>query len=451
MSHYQSGGLTPESRTHATFVGAGPAGLAPLVWAARTGALKRLAEQGLIVVERTAAIGSGSLGQHAIGSDTLADTFLECLGDGAELRLQALKKHEATKAVAAFTGRAAPLPVVGRFLQVLGDAMREILTSHGVQILTGHTAVVSRSIVDGGWCTSLTNTEGRHRKIVSTNLVLATGAAQDLETIGGKRIGNFPLLPALAGKFMLSGDALSSGGAALIAERLANLPAPTVAVVGGSHSAVTCANLLMNMGLPFGENSISLLHRRSLPLFYSSVEAAGLDCYAEFTQDDVCPLTGRLFRLAGFRLEARTLVRRALAVGDAEPEPRLRLHRLAASGDDEEAWRILRGADLVIAALGYRPRALELQDIYGEQLILAAHTLPGAPLVDRHCRVLDQRRRPIAGLFGIGLAAGFVPSGDLGGEPSFVGQANGLWLWQNGIGRMIVRSLLQPEVTDVAA
>ena len=441
----------PKFRPIATFVGAGPAGLAPLVWAARTGALKLLAEQGLVVVERTAAIGSGSLGEHAIGSDTLADTFLECLSDGAELRLQALRRHEATNAIAAFTGRAAPLPIVGRFLQVLGNTMREILTDHGVQILTGHTAVSSRRISDGGWSTRIINKEGQDRDVVSTNLILATGATQELESLGGKRIGNVPLLPALTGKIMLSGEALSCGGAAMIAARLAHLPAPTVAVVGGSHSAVTCANLLMNLGLPFGENSITLLHRRALPLFYPSGEAANLDCYAEFTQDDVCPLTGRLFRLAGFRLEARTLVRRALGVGDAEPEPRLRLHRLAASGEDEEAWRVMNGSDLVIAALGYRPRALDVRNTHGEQIVLAAHTLPGAPLVDRYCRVLDQQLRPIAGLFGIGLAAGFVPSGDLGGEPSFVGQANGLWLWQNGIGAMIVRSLLQPEATDVAA
>ena len=30
----------------------------------------------------------------------------------------------------------------------------------------------------------------------------------------------------------------------------------------------------------------------------------------------------------------------------------------------------------------------------------------------------------------IGLAAGFVPHGKFGGEPSFGGQPNGLWLWQ---------------------
>ena len=56
--------------------------------------------------------------------------------------------------------------------------------------------------------------------------------------------------------------------------------------------------------------------------------------------------------------------------------------------------------------------------------------------------VLDAQDRPISGAFGIGLAAGFVPWGDMGGEPSFRGQANGLWQWQNPVGQMIIEQVL---------
>ena len=72
-------------------------------------------------------------------------------------------------------------------------------------------------------------------------------------------------------------------------------------------------------------------------------------------------------------------------------------------------------------------------------------------MVDRHCRILDASGAAIPGLFGIGLAAGFVPWGRLGGEASFRGQANGLWLWQNDVGQMIVDQLLEPEARAVAA
>ncbi len=64
--------------------------------------------------------------------------------------------------------------------------------------------------------------------------------------------------------------------------------------------------------------------------------------------------------------------------------------------------------------------------------------------MDNHCRVLDASGNPIPNLFAIGLAAGFVPYGKLGGEPSFRGQANGLWLWQNDVGAMIADAILSP-------
>jgi hypothetical protein len=53
-------------------------------------------------------------------------------------------------------------------------------------------------------------------------------------------------------------------------------------------------------------------------------------------------------------------------------------------------------------------------------------------------------------VFGIGLASGHVPDGGLGGEASFSGKANGLWLWQNDIGQMIVDQLLGMPAQAVA-
>ena len=71
-------------------------------------------------------------------------------------------------------------------------------------------------------------------------------------------------------------------------------------------------------------------------------------------------------------------------------------------------------------------------------------------MVDRHCRVCDASGAPIGGLYGIGLAAGFVPWGALGGEASFRGQANGLWQWQNDVGLMIVDQILGERAQAVA-
>jgi hypothetical protein len=131
-------------------------------------------------------------------------------------------------------------------------------------------------------------------------------------------------------------------------------------------------------------------------------------------------------------------------IGGRAPEPRLHLHQLGV--DDASSVALLDEADLVIAAFGYRPRALPIFDCAGRRIPLLAETGPKARLIDGHCRVLDADGNPIPHTFAIGLAAGFVPHGKLGGEPSFMGQANGLWLWQSDVGGMIVDAILDSSV-----
>jgi UDP-N-acetylglucosamine 2-epimerase (non-hydrolysing) len=413
-----------------------------LVWAARHGVLAQLAAHGIAIVERGFEIGAGALCEYAVGSDTLAETFLECLEQGAEPRLGALKNHEVSVRLAAYAGGPAPLPVVAAFVAVLGRTMQEILLSCGAIVLIAHEAVQSRKSLDGKWCTTIIGPGGQTQDIVSERLVLATGAEQRIDDIAAERIDGRTLMPALADRIMLSGEALAHGGAKRIATRLAGCADPKVAIIGGSHSALACANLLLgkDTGIAFSKGAVSLLHRRPLRIFYPSVEAALTDGYTDFNLDDVCPRTHRLYRLGGFRLEARELAKQVLGIGGATPEPRLRLCSLTGAGGHLEATQILDEADLVIAALGYRPRGLRLLDSDGQPILLAANAARGAALVNNACRVVDQSQNPISGVFALGLAAGFVPKGPLGGEPSFVGQTNGLWLWQNDIGAMIIQS-----------
>jgi cation diffusion facilitator CzcD-associated flavoprotein CzcO len=437
------------SMINATFIGGGPAGLAPLVWAARQGALRRLAAEGLVVIERGQKIGAGTIGRYAIGSDTLAETFLECLEDSAELSLGALREHPATLAVAAYRGGSVPLPLAANFLETLGEAMSGAILSAGGRILTNCEAVRSRRRADGDWQTTLRTTTGEHH-IVSRNLVLATGAEQSCDPLYARPVAGEALLPRFADKLMLSGEVLAAGGAAEVAKRLGGIAAPQVAIVGGSHSALAVTNVLLNRcrQVDFAPGAITLMHRRPLRIFYPSADAAVADGYTDFEANDICPVSHRLFRLAGFRLEARELVMRALGIGCRPPEPRLRLHHLHGSTAQVVARRVLEHADLVIAALGYRPNALPIFDMNGRAMLLAEAP---SPLVDRDCRVLDINGLPIPRLLGIGLAAGFIPSGALGGEPSFRGQTNGIWLWQNGVGAMIFAALLDGKIDHVAA
>ncbi len=421
-------------------VGGGPAGTALLTAAAKRGRLAELA-RGMVLVERDGHVGGGRLGRYAISSDSTAETFLTAVKDNPHPELAALTDHPAGRAVAVHAGGlGVPLATVGPLLRETGERLAALAQANGAMVLTGTEALGAQRGPDGIWTLKLKQATGAVVEQRARALVIATGGRQPLDRLATQIVAGERLADLAANRLIQSDEVLTSGGYANVADLLSTRRSPRIAVVGGSTSALTTVALLLKgqPALPLGAGAITLLHRRPLRPFYPSAEAALAEGFTDWGPDDVCPVSGFVYRLAGFRLEARELVLRMLGIDGRAPDPRVALHRL--HDDDEAARRILRDADLVIAALGYRPVALPLTDPSGRRLDLAADT--GAPMVDRHCRVVDVAGQPVPDLYGIGLAAGFVPWGRLGGEASFAGQANGLWLWQNDVGMMIVDQLL---------
>ncbi|WEK43778.1 MAG: DegT/DnrJ/EryC1/StrS family aminotransferase [Candidatus Sphingomonas colombiensis] len=422
-------------------VGGGPAGTALLTAASKQGLLAALSP-GLVLVERDLAIGGGQLGRYAITSDSTAQTFLTAVTDNHYPEIAALAEHPAACAVGSYRDAlGVPLAEVGPLLRATGDRLHHLVTENGGTILTGHEVIAIRRDGDGLWRARLREVAtGAEHERVARNVVIATGGHQPLDRLVGQRVAGASLPELARHRLVQSDDVLTVGGFEKVADLLGNTRAPRIAVIGGSTSALATVALLLKRqpALPLGAGAITLLHRRPLRPFYHSIEAAEAEGFDDFGPGDICPVSGFVYRLAGFRLEARELVLRMLRVDGREPDPRVTLHRI---GDDEaRAREVIASADLAIAALGYRPRALPIEQIDGTSLALAADD--GRPMVDRHCRVLDAGGVAVPGLYGIGLAAGFVPWGRLGGEASFVGQANGLWLWQNDVGMMIVEQLL---------
>lgn len=421
-------------------VGGGPAGTALLTAAAKHGRLAELA-RGLLLIERDDHVGGGRLGNYAITSDSTAETFLSAVRGNAHPELAALAEHPAGRAVAAHRGGlGVPLARVGLLLRETGERLAALARANGATVLTGTEALGATRGQDGVWTLRLRRADGAITERRARAVVIATGGRQPADRLATQIVAGERLADLAAGRLIQSDEVLAAGGYAAIAALLARTRSPRIAVVGGSTSALTTIALLLKSqpSLPLGAGAITLMHRRPLRPFYPSAEAARAEGFTDWGPDDVCPVSGFVYRLAGFRLEARELVLRMLGVDGRTPDPRVALHRLREN--DGTARAILRDADLVVAALGYRPVALPLTEAGGDPIVLAADH--DAPMVDRHCRVVGANGTAIPALYGIGLAAGFVPWGRLGGEASFAGQANGLWLWQNDVGMMIVDQLL---------
>jgi len=429
--------------THsALVVGGGPAGTALLTAATKQDRLGELARAGLAIVERDAVLGRGAIGNYAITSDSTAETFLTAVKDNAHGEIAALADHLSGQEIALYKGGKMGVPLARStpFLEATGAKLGEIVAGNGGIVATRSEVIDARRTADGIWSARVRNlVTGEERAMRTASIVIATGGYQAREHIAAEEVAGAKLGDLAGDKLVLGDDFLALGGVERLRERIAKTPAPRIAIVGGSTSAMAAAALILKAApaLPLGAGALALYHRRPLRPFYHSVEAAWEDGFHDFTPDDVCPVTGFVYRLAGFRLEARELVLRMLGVGGRAPDPRMALRLI-----DADARAEIARADVVIGALGYRPRALPLFDVDGSPIALMADN-PGRPrLVDQQCRVMDAEGRPVPGVYGIGLASGHVPDGKLGGESSFSGKANGLWLWQNDIGLMIVEQLL---------
>ena len=432
-------------------VGGGPAATAMLTAATKRGQLGALAASGLVMVERDAVVGGGRLGRYAITSDSTAQTFLTAVKDNPYPQIAALADGPAARVVMSHADQlGVPLVEVGPLLRATGDRLADIVRNNGGAVLTGHEVLGATRIGADLWTVQMRRlSDGATFDQPTRSIVIATGGHQPIDRLATQRVAGERLADLATDRLIQSDSVLTVGGFEMVADLLSKQRAPRIAVVGGSTSALTTLALLLKgrPAVPLGAGAITLLHRRPLRPFYHSVEAAHAEGFTDFGPDDICPVSGFVYRLAGFRLEARDLVVRMLGIDGRAPDPRVTLHRIA--GDDDAVARShIANADLVIAALGYRPYALPLSLPDGTPIALAAQD--GRPMVDRHCRVLDASDIPLPGVYGIGLAAGFVPWGALGGEASFSGQANGLWLWQNDVGQMIVDQILHDGVRAVA-
>jgi len=425
--------------TSTLILGAGPGGTGLLVCAAQRGELSALLDRGLVVVERGERMGAGTLGRYDLNSDSLATSFVEFLESKPAGRLFGdVAQWPVTRELIRRRETHVPLSDVAEFLGGVGDALQRELERHPLSRFLAHT--LARSVLlrgDGSAEVELCGADdGATRpSITADSVVLALGARQELEDVLTERVAGLDLA-RLADRIELTDPLLSRGGVERLRERIER-GARRVVIVGGAHSAFSVAWMLTER-LPAGlfeDGSVVLLHRSRLRIFYRTPQEALEDGYGEFTDDDICPRTGRVHRLGGLRGDGRALWRRA--TGRVAPgECRVRIEPIVGSDEGRRrARRLLEQADVVVPAFGYRPRVVPLLDEGRRRLRLLSDN--GGPLVGADARVLLEDGRSLPGLFGIGMGSGFVPPG----ESSFHGQTNGVWLYHNVFGRRVLEGL----------
>lgn len=412
-------------------LGAGPAGTGALVHAAKAGLLRDWLDRGLALVEAGDQMG-GAIGQYSLNADTIAGTFLECLeGGDPESPLLRLRAATVTRLLQSNRAGLPPLPVVGRFMRQLGETLADTMACHRRSRFMPRTRVRSVHLHrDGGVRVELLVGGGRLEWLRAGSAVMALGG-RPIDGLSSIPLDGELTLSRWMGK-LLPANALLRQGGAVLAQRAVRGGEARVVVLGGSHSALSAAWLLLErFRLPIPAGGLHILHRATPRLFYPSRADAQADGYP-FAEADVCPATGRVNRLGGLRGDGRDLCRRLLGVGGGAVERRAVIRPLA-SLPRAELISLLDRADLVVPAFGYRMATVPIFGPDGRLVPLAR----SGPVVDADCRLRLLDGGVLPNVLGVGLGSGFRPWGELAGEASFQGQQNSLWLYQNGLGRMI--------------
>jgi hypothetical protein len=432
-------------------VGGGPGGLGPLIWAAQHGLLANWLDQGITIVDRQERLGGG-LGRYAINSDSLGGSYLEFL-DAPALPdcLRCLHEDPVTHEMTQYRDGFPPLPLVDRFMRRIGMAIETMMAGWPTAVFHRRTEARALQLRPDGLVTAETVLiDGSRRILTARSAVIALG--------GRQRSGEQALLPGLtlsecqARHVMPSDRLLTHAGLDEAAHLLATAGRRRIVVLGGSHSAYAVAWALLRLPAAgrLAPGQIVIIQRRPPPVFYPNRDDAEADLYP-VSEGDICPRTQRVNRLGGLRGNGRDIWRQIAHRPQTMPEPRVvsqPLQQFSAA-----ALRLaIEEAALVIPAFGYHAATLPIFDPEGRRLELSADDNRAS--VDDDCRILLADGRALPNVFGIGLGSGYRPSGSMGGEPNFEGQANSLWLYQNDIGAVIYRAIqarLHEKASAIAA
>ncbi|MFZ4521048.1 MAG: FAD-dependent oxidoreductase [Bacteroidales bacterium] len=425
-------------------IGGGPAGTGLLLKALKDGPGSKLFQLRIALIEKSDHLIKGVLTDYKINSDTLSDVFLECLEGAAGSFLDFGNLKEEIETIQRFKGRAIPLNDIETYYNKLGKLVKETLTQMNFCdffMNSGAEKIVMKE--DGTYQVFLS---GSGPVINTRQVVMATGGIPNANCGNAEFFAGKIPLSHFAAKSIHSDHLMRHGIPPNLKTGL--VKNPKVVILGGSHGGFSSAHILLNSGekVGFSASGIKIWSTTLPKIYFSSKEEAAEHGYNDFTADDICPVTGRVFRLAGLRMDGRQLYMQMVGLNGYTPEERVRLNVF--DDQENELLNDLSEAGLVILAFGYRFNMLPLFDKYNHPVKFAGTTTDH--WVNEQCEMVDDNGAAIPGLFAMGLATGFIPSGVLGGEPSFTGQTNGIWYYQNILAEQIINQLQGENITDRA-
>ncbi len=429
--------------------GFGPAGCGFLLHAIKTKSIERLVDQGLVIIDRQATPGAGKVGRYQLTGNSLSRAFLDCIDDPdvAWLFDDLNATNQSIKQLRELEFDAPPLDIVGEFLTAIAKRTVDYLVErHGIPFLFETDLDRIERDDSGSYTLHLRNRRADNIFTVSaSNVVCALGGRQVKKTVEKTEIEPGITLGETTNHLMVSDEFLMMDDEAVRAViPMSENPSADIVVVGGSHSAISTVDRLCQALAPVGLKKLTMFHASPLRLYYASTDEAHEDNYPFLDPEDICPMSQRVNRFGGLRYRSLDVAKSILKTGRM-PEHDVEINWLPLkSANPKTITGMLNDAPAVIACMGYQANLPPI--VNSKNIDIPVCNWPRGVEVDEAGRIMTVFQGPMQGMFAIGIGSTLLRRSDaIGGEPSFRGSADGVWLYHNHGGSVVLSALNSQE------
>ncbi|WP_271730046.1 FAD-dependent oxidoreductase [Aquimarina algiphila] len=420
-------------------IGGGPAGTGILFKAIKDGMFDILCDRGIAIIEKTFHLMIGKMADYQVNSDTRSDVFLECLEGNLQQILDLSQLNPEIEEIKSYNGVSIPLVLLRKYFMKLGDLLLEKVNKHpNCDVFLDSCSTKINQIDNGKFMVSF-NSSKKRMIIEGKHVVVATGGTPSMKSDYYWDNGSKISLDRFLYKTIHSDTLIRGNLNKDLFKKLKDNP--SVVILGGGHSGFSSADYLLNnfKSFNFSQQSIKIYSRSPARIYFESEIEALKHNYKDFDKDDFCKITKRLYRLAGLRMDGRKLYMRMLGMINNEKEERVVFkHKIE---NNKGLLKDINEATIIIQALGYSFNILPCYDEFENQISFIGEKT--GRWVDNSCRLLNSNNEVVQNLYAYGLSSGIIPSEELGGEPSFKGQTNGLWYYQNILAQVILDQVLK--------
>jgi hypothetical protein len=441
----------------------------------------------ILIIEKNANIGSGCLGNYGINTNTSSEGFprLICLGEenknsklslspsknpmktsknynNSEVVIKTNQKAERRKlynipatsqkeklifkpiplfqelytsscvqTLLSIGNRPAPLPLVGYFLDCLGNFIIDhINKKYSRNILLNKSEVCKIKIYNNEEFGLSVNEDKKQTIIKCKNLIMATGGKQN------KNNSYLGEIKSLIGdhNVFLSEEVLQEATYLKMMRSLGNIKKEKkrVVIIGGSHSGFSCAWILLNAPskykniiqgnefknkqcnnciiecICFGaikdknwgelelkeDVEVFILYKDLIRVYYTNEEEAKEDNYTIYNRPEALNKQGKVYPFIGIRGDAKMLYKKIM---DGE-EKRVKLIK---TDNSSQQMPIIQQADLVIWACGYTTNSIPFVDNRNQNIEFFTDDV-GTIEVDKELHLMTKLKTTIPNLYGIG-------------------------------------------------